>query len=179
VGQGSVALSSDAMRRVSAVAGTVFFLLIAPGTVAGLVPWWISGWRIRPPLLHFFPFRWIGVLLIVAGLPLLLDSFARFALKGLGTPAPVFPTKHLVISGLYRYVRNPMYLAVAAVILGQGLLFGDVRVLEYGLLVCLGFHLFVLFYEEPTLRSSFGIEYESFCANVGRWIPRLSPWQGG
>ena len=104
--------------------GSVFFLLIAPGTVAGLVPWWISGWRMRAALLHFSPFRWLGVLLIVAGLPLLLDSFARFALKGLGTPAPVFPTRHLVVSGLYRYVRNPMYLAVAAVIVGQGLMLG-------------------------------------------------------
>jgi protein-S-isoprenylcysteine O-methyltransferase Ste14 len=172
-------LSSDAVRRVSAVVGSVFFLLIAPGTVAGLVPWWISGWRMRAPLLHFSPFRWLGVLLIVAGLPLLLDSFARFALKGLGTPAPVFPTRHLVVSGLYRYVRNPMYLAVAAVIVGQGLMFGDVRVLEYGLLVCLGFHLFVLFYEEPTLRRSFGTEYETLCANVARWIPRLSAWHVG
>jgi protein-S-isoprenylcysteine O-methyltransferase Ste14 len=166
------------MRRVSAVAGTVFFLLIAPGTVAGLVPWWISAWQIRPPLLHFFPFRWIGVLLIVAGVPVLLDSFARFALKGLGTPAPVFPTQHLVVSGLYRYVRNPMYMAVVAVILGQALLFGSVQVLEYGILVCLGFHAFVLLYEEPTLRRNFGAEYEGFCVNVGRWIPRLSPWQG-
>ena len=115
---------------------------------------------------------------MVAGVPVLLDSFARFAIKGLGTPAPVFPTRHLVVTGLYRYVRNPMYLALAAVILGQGLLFGDVRVLEHGLLVCLGFHLFVLFYEEPALRRSFGAEYETFCANVGRWIPRLSAWHG-
>jgi protein-S-isoprenylcysteine O-methyltransferase Ste14 len=172
-------LSSDATRRVSAVVGTVFFLLIAPGTVAGLVPWWISGWRMRSPLLHFSPFRWLGVLLIVAGVPLLLDSFVRFALKGLGTPAPVFPTRHLVVSGLYRYVRNPMYLAVAAVIVGQGLLFGDVRVLEYGVFVCLGFHMFVLLYEEPALPRTFGAEYENFCANVGRWIPRLSAWHAG
>jgi protein-S-isoprenylcysteine O-methyltransferase Ste14 len=165
------------MRRVSAAAGTVFFLLIAPGTVAGLVPWWISGWRIRPPLLHFSPLRWIGVLLIVAGVPVLLDSFAHFALKGLGTPAPVFPTRHLVVSGLYRYVRNPMYLAVAAVVVGQALLFGSVQVLEYGILVCVGFHMFVLLYEEPTLRRNFAAEYETFRANVPRWIPRLSPWQ--
>ena len=139
-------MSSDAIRRVSAVLGSVFFLLLAPGTVAGVVPWWISGWRIRAPLPQFSPFRWLGVLLIVAGVPVLLDSFARFALTGLGTPAPVFPTRHLVVSGLYRYVRNPMYLAVAAVILGQGLLFGDLRVLEYGVLVWTAFHLFVLFY---------------------------------
>ena len=179
MGQGSVALSSDSTRRISAVAGTVFFLLIAPGIVSGLVPWWISGWRIRPPFLHFSPVRWIGVLLIVAGVPVLLDSFARFALKGLGTPAPVFPTRHLVVSGLYRYVRNPMYLAVAAVIIGQGLLFGDVRVLAYGVFVCLGFHVFVLLYEEPALRRTFGAEYKNFCANVGRWIPRLRAWHVG
>jgi protein-S-isoprenylcysteine O-methyltransferase Ste14 len=166
-------LSSDAIRRVSAVLESVFFLLLAPGTVAGVVPWWISGWRIRAPLLQFSPFRWLGVLLIVAGVPVLLDSFARFALTGLGTPAPVFPTRHLVVSGLYRYVRNPMYLAVAAVILGQGLLFGDLRVLEYGVLVWTAFHLFVLFYEEPVLRRSFGAEYESFCTHVSRWVPRL------
>jgi protein-S-isoprenylcysteine O-methyltransferase Ste14 len=158
--------------------GSVFFLLIAPGTVAVLVPWWISGWRIRPPLLNFSPSRWIGVLLILIGVPILLDSFVRFALEGLGTPAPVFPTRHLVVSGLYRYVRNPMYVAVAAVIVGQALLFGDVHVLEYGILVCLAFHLFVVFYEEPTLRRSFGAEYETFRANVPRWIPRLTAWHG-
>jgi protein-S-isoprenylcysteine O-methyltransferase Ste14 len=148
-------------------------LLLAPGTVAGLVPWWISGWRVQAPLLGFSTFRWLGTLLIVAGLPVLLDSFARFAWKGLGTPAPVFPTRHLVVSGLYRYVRNPMYLAVAAVIFGQGLLFGDLRVLEYGILVWIAFHLFVLFYEEPVLRRSFGAEYESFCTHVSRWVPRF------
>jgi protein-S-isoprenylcysteine O-methyltransferase Ste14 len=160
------------MRRFFAILGSVFFLFIAPGTVAGLVPWWISGWRIQAPLLHFSPFQYLGVLLIVAGVPVLLDSFARFALTGLGTPAPVFPTRHLVVSGLYRYVRNPMYLAVAAVILGQGFLFGDLRVLEYGILVFLAFHLFVLLYEEPLLRGSFGAEYENYCAHVGRWVPR-------
>jgi protein-S-isoprenylcysteine O-methyltransferase Ste14 len=171
-------LSSEAIRRVSAIVGTVFFLLIAPGTVAGLVPWWISGWRVRPPLLHFYPFRWLGIFLIVAGVPLLLDSFVRFALKGLGTPAPVFPTRYLVLGGLYRYVRNPMYVAVVAVIVGQGLSLGDVQVLEYAVLPWLAAHLFVVFYEEPSLRCSFGAEYETYRANVPRWIPRLSAWQG-
>src|SRR5271167_4794141 len=160
------------MRRIFAILGSVIFLVIAPGIVAGYVPWRICRWRVGAPLLGSSWFRLVGVLLIAAGLPVLLDSFARFALKGLGTPAPVFPTRHLVVSGLYRYVRNPMYLAVAAVIVGQGLLFGDVRVLEYGLFVCLGFHMFVLLYEEPALRRTFGAEYEKFCANVGRWIPR-------
>jgi len=126
----------------------------------------------------WLPFRFLGGLLICAGLPALLDSFARFAVQGWGTPAPVFPTKHLVVTGLYRFVRNPMYVAVVSVILGQGLLFGNVRILEYGVVVWLAFHLFVLAYEEPTLRATFGREYEQFCAGVPRWIPRLHPWPG-
>jgi protein-S-isoprenylcysteine O-methyltransferase Ste14 len=96
----------------------------------------------------------------------------------LGTPAPVFPTRHLVITGFYRYVRNPMYVAVVAVIIGQGLIFGNMRVLAYGALVWLGFHLFVVAYEEPTLQATFGPEYERFRAGVPRWIPGLSPWRG-
>jgi protein-S-isoprenylcysteine O-methyltransferase Ste14 len=166
------------MRRVFAVLGSALFLVIAPGTIAGLVPWWVSRWRFQPPLLDFPLLRVIGVLLVMAGVPVLLDSFARFALTGLGTPAPVFPTRHLVVSGLYQHVRNPMYIAVVSVIIGQGLLFGNVRVLEYGALVWLGFYLFVLAYEEPVLRATFGTEYKAFCDNVPRWIPRLRPWRG-
>jgi protein-S-isoprenylcysteine O-methyltransferase Ste14 len=113
----------------------------------------------------------------VLGVIGVLDSFVRFALQGLGTPAPVFPTRHLVVTGLYRYVRNPMYVAVAIAIFGQGLILGSVALLEYGGLVWLMFHLFVLVYEEPALRASFGSEYKSFCAEVPRWIPRLTPWR--
>jgi protein-S-isoprenylcysteine O-methyltransferase Ste14 len=165
------------MKRFFAVLGSAVFLVIAPGTVAGLMPWWISGWQMQAPLLGLPAMRVIGGVLIAAGVPVLLDSFARFALQGVGTPAPVLPTRHLVVTGLYRYVRNPMYVAVVWVILGQGLLFGNVRVLGYGALVWLAFHLFVLMYEEPTLRRSFGEEYEVFCANVPRWIPRLTAWR--
>jgi len=131
-----------------------------------------------PPLLGFSAFRVLGALLICAGLPLLLDSFTRFALQGLGTPAPVAPPKHLVVSGLYRYVRNPMYVAVSSLIFGQGLLFGSVQVLKYGVAVFVGFHLFVLLYEEPVLRDKFGPEYDSYCRNVRRWWPRMKAWQG-
>jgi protein-S-isoprenylcysteine O-methyltransferase Ste14 len=166
------------MRRLFAVLGSALFLTVAPGTVAGLVPWWISRWRVQLPLLGFPLLRGAGILLVIAGVPVLLDSFARFALTGLGTPAPVFPTRHLVVSGLYQYVRNPMYIAVVSVIIGQGLLFGNIRVLEYGALVWLGFHLFVLAYEEPALRATFGTEYKAFCDQVPRWIPRLRPWRG-
>ena len=157
------------MRRLFAVPGSLLFLVLAPGTVAGLIPWWISRWQIRSSL----PLQVAGALLIACGTVVLLDSFARFALKGLGTPAPVFPTRHLVISGLYRYVRNPMYVAVVSLILGQALLFGNFQLLEYGAVVWLAFHTFVLTYEEPVLRSSYGAEYEAYCRGVSRWIPRL------
>src|SRR5262245_55231621 len=161
------------MRRVFAVLGSALFFVLAPGAVAGLVPWWISRWRFQTPVIGWLPLRVAGGLLVLAGVLVLLDSFARFAMKGLGTPAPVFPSRYLVVSGLYRYVRNPMYVAVVAIIIGQGLIFGDVRVLAYGALVSLAFHLFVIAYEEPTLRATFGPEYEAFCAGVSRWIPRM------
>jgi protein-S-isoprenylcysteine O-methyltransferase Ste14 len=128
-----------------------------------------------PALPGFFPLRILSGLLILAGLPVLLDSFARFAIQGLGTPAPVAPPQRLVVSGLYRYVRNPMYVAVLALIFGQGLLFGSVTLLEYGLALWLGFFAFVLLYEEPTLRTKFGKEYDDYCERVPRWIPRLRP----
>jgi protein-S-isoprenylcysteine O-methyltransferase Ste14 len=164
-------------RRAFAILGTAAFLVLAPGTVAGLVPWWISRWRLRPPFLGFTPFRAIGVLLMAAGLAVLLESFTRFALQGVGTPAPVFPTRHLVVQGAYRYVRNPMYVAVTSLILGQALLLGDVHLLVYAILPWLVAHLFVVAYEEPTLRRTFGAAYETYCAQVPRWVPRFSPWR--
>lgn len=161
-----------------AIVGSAVFLAIAPGFVAGLAPWWISHWRLEPPFFGMPIFRDVGGMLIALGVIGLLDSFVRFAVQGVGTPAPVFPTRHLVVTGLYRYVRNPMYVSVVSAILGQGLLLGNVRLLEYGALAWLLFHLFVLLYEEPTLRSSFGSEYKLFCAKVPRWIPRFTPWRG-
>ncbi len=164
------------MRRPAAIISSFIFLVLAPGVVAGLVPWWMSRWQMRAPLLGASALRLLGVALIVAGVAMLLDSFARFAIQGLGTPAPVFPTKHLVVSGLYRYVRNPMYVGVVATVLGQGLLFGNGRLLSYGVVLWVTFHIFVLGYEEPKLRKTFGEEYVRFCGAVPRWIPRVTPW---
>jgi protein-S-isoprenylcysteine O-methyltransferase Ste14 len=164
-------------KRVFAILGTAAFLVLAPGVVAGLLPWWISGWHFHAAFLGFTPFRVIGGLLIAFGIPILLESFGRFALQGIGTPAPVFPTRHLVVKGFYRYVRNPMYVAVVSVILGQGLLLGNLHLVAYATLVWLTMHLFVVTYEEPTLQESFGAEYKSFCAHVPRWIPRFTAWR--
>src|SRR5499425_3485921 len=159
------------MHRAAAVVGSVLFLVVAPGTLVVLVPFWISGWRLAPPLVGFVGFRVLGALLVAAGLPVLLDSFARFAIQGLGTPAPVAPPQRLVVTGLYRYVRNPIYVALVSLIFGQGLFFSSVGVLEYGLAVWLGFFAWVLIFEEPTLRGKFGKDYEDYCARVPRWIP--------
>jgi len=166
------------MRRAAAIVGSALFFVIAPGTVAGLVPWWISRWKFRAPFAGQLPLQIAGGVMILAALLVLLDSFARFALEGLGTPAPVFPTRRLIVTGLYRYVRNPMYVGVTSIILGQSLLFGSLRVLEYGALVWLAFHLFVLLYEEPVMRRTFPRDYAVFSKNVPRWTPRLTAWRG-
>lgn len=171
--------ADDRNGRVFAILGTAVFLFLAPGVVVGLVPWWISRWHMRAPLLGFTPFRAIGALLIAAGIAILLESFRRFALQGIGTPAPVFPPRHLVVTGFYRYVRNPMYVAGTSLLLGQALLLGDIRILAYAMLGWLATHLFVLTYEEPTLRRTFGAGYETYCAHVPRWMPRFTPWRAG
>jgi protein-S-isoprenylcysteine O-methyltransferase Ste14 len=163
-------------RKAWAVLGSVLFFVIAPGTVAGWIPRAISGWRFEPPFLGLHFTRVAGALFIAAGTAGLVACFARFALQGLGTPAPVAPPSRLVVSGLYRYVRNPMYVAVTAVVIGEALLLGSRALLWYAGVVWLAFNGFVLLYEEPSLRRRFGESYREYCANVGRWIPRFTPW---
>jgi protein-S-isoprenylcysteine O-methyltransferase Ste14 len=156
--------------------GSAAFFCLAPGVAAGVVPWLLTGWRVGPPLFGVDAFRVLGVVLIAAAGLGLLDCFSRFALEGRGTPAPVAPATTLVVSGQYRHVRNPMYLCVVGVILGQGLLFGSEWVLGYGIAVWCGFHVFVVAYEEPALGSQFGEAYATYRANVRRWWPAVRPW---
>jgi protein-S-isoprenylcysteine O-methyltransferase Ste14 len=165
------------MSKITAVLGSALFFVVAPAMLAGVIPWSITHWEFRPPFLAAEATRLVGVAFIIAGVPGVLDSFARFALEGLGTPAPIAPPSNLVVSGLYRYVRNPIYVAVVAVILGQAVLFADGRLLGYGALLWLFFHVWVVMIEEPTLKQTFGAEYESFWTNVPRWIPRLTAWR--
>lgn len=162
------------MSRKAAAVWSLVFLLLAPGVVAGLLPWSIAGGRPAPARLGIA--QAVAAAMILLGLAVLLDAFARFVWQGRGTPAPVLPTERLVVSGLYRRVRNPMYLAVIAIILGQALLAHSGALLLYAGVVWSAFHLFVLAYEEPTLRPRYGDEYERFTAAVPRWLPRLRPW---
>ena len=161
------------MKRPGALLATAVFLFLAPGTIAGLIPWRISGWEFQPPFFGLEPLRWLGVLLIALAAPVLLESFGRFAMEGLGTPAPLLPTRYLVMKGFYRYVRNPMYVAVVSMIVGQGLLLGNSSLLLYAAVVWTAFHAFVLLYEEPKLRKTYGEEYDAYCARVRRWAPRM------
>jgi protein-S-isoprenylcysteine O-methyltransferase Ste14 len=156
--------------------GSLLFLVLAPGTVVGLVPFWLTRWRVERPLLGAPILRVAGAALVCAGLASLLDSFARFVFVGLGTPAPIAPPRRLVVSGQYRHVRNPMYVAVLAVVIGQGLVLGSGVLLWYAVLLWLLFHAFVVLYEEPRLGSRFGASYREYCRNVRRWWPRVRPW---
>src|ERR1700757_1051813 len=165
------------MQRVSAVLGSALFFGGPPCVMAGLIPWSMTRWDSKPAFFGLEGARSVGVLLILVGLPGIVDSFARFALQGLGTPAPVAPPKNLVVTGLYRHVRNPIYVALVAIILGQAVLMGDWRLIVYGALLSLVFHVAVVAYEEPTLEQTFGKEYEAFRAAVPRWIPRMTPWR--
>lgn len=165
-------------NRATALIGSFLFFCIAPAMVAGWVPWYFTGWKANAPFLGSGLGRWVGAAFALVGAAMVVESFARFALKGLGTPAPIAPTKHLVMSGLYRYVRNPMYVGVVSAIFGQALWFGSSALLAYGAAVWAAFHLFVLLYEEPTLKRQFGSEYDAFRRHVPRWLPRIKPWRG-
>jgi protein-S-isoprenylcysteine O-methyltransferase Ste14 len=157
--------------------GTIVFLILAPGIVAGLIPWLITGWR----WYDWGAAAWIVVpvagIAIAAGVAFLLYAFALFAIHQ-GTPAPVAPTQTLVLTGVYRFVRNPMYLSVLTIILGQALLFGSWAVVVYAAVVLAAFVGFVKVYEEPTLTRTYGDQYLEYRRNVRGWWPRLTPWRG-
>jgi protein-S-isoprenylcysteine O-methyltransferase Ste14 len=165
------------MRKARAAVGSLVFLVVAPGVVAGIVPWWLTGWRVREPLPYWLPLRIVGSILLAAGVVVLVQAFARFVLEGVGTPAPVAPTERLVVGGLYRYVRNPMYIAVAAMIVGQALVLGQPVLLLYAGAFAIVVAAFVHWYEEPTLRRRFGEEYEAYRRAVPAWCPRRQPWE--
>jgi protein-S-isoprenylcysteine O-methyltransferase Ste14 len=156
--------------------GTAVFFFLAPGTVAGLVPWMLSGWDRSSGGL-----RWtdvVGGVVIAIGLAVVIAAFVQFVREGRGTPAPVAPTEQLVVGGLYRYVRNPMYLAVAAIIGGQAILFSSAAIAWWLVAFMVAVFSFVVLYEQPTLTRTYGASYDAYRAAVPGWWPRLTPWQG-
>ena len=144
--------------------------------MAGLVPWLMTSWRFEISAWHWEATRWFGAVIVGLSAGCLVHAFVRFVLDGLGTPAPVAPTERLVVTGAYRYVRNPMYLAVTGGILGQALLFAQMLLLAYATLFLTVTAAFVHWYEEPTLARRFPAEYAAYRANVPGWWPRRHPW---
>lgn len=174
---GSMTASGDAVRaqRLAKIGTAVF--AAAPATVAGVLPWVVTRWKVQQPVPGGLPAQCVGVLLIGAGAAVIANSFARFALEGLGTPAPFAPPKNLVVSGFYRFVRNPIYVGIGATITGQGLLLGQPKLFGLVALGAVPVVAFVRLYEEPALARKFGAEYADYRANVPGWLPRLSPWR--
>jgi protein-S-isoprenylcysteine O-methyltransferase Ste14 len=166
------------VSKPAAILGSILFFLAAC-VAACLTPWWITRWELRPAFFGAEPVRAAGAILIFIGVPVLVDSFARFVIDGLGTPALVVPTQKLVVTSFYRHVRNPMYAAILAVIWGQALLFGNVALIAYGVLFWLACHVFVVAYEEKRLERMFGLQYRVFRTSVPRWILRIRPWKPG
>lgn len=161
------------MRKVKAAIGSVAFFAANPGMMGGIVPWLLTHWRSSHPPRAL---EALGGALIVVGAGMLLETIVRFVLEGRGTPHPGAPTEELVIGGSYRYVRNPMYLAVIAAILGQALWFGRLVLLIYAVVFWLIVASFAYFDEEPTLSRRYGEQYAAYRFAVPGWWPRLRPW---
>ncbi len=166
------------MHKPVAAVGSAVFLVLGPGIVVGLVPWLLTGWTMRD-LPYWAPVRALGVAILVAGVIVLAHSFFRFVTEGSGTPVPVAAPDQLVVGGLYRYVRNPMYVALLWTLLGQTLLFGRLGLLVYTVVLWAGAATFVRLREEPVLVRRFGSAYDEYRKAVPAWWPRLRPWQPG
>lgn len=168
------------MRKSSAALGSSLFFAAAPGVVAGVVPWLLTRWDPGDAGAGWgVAVRVAGGILLAVSAAVLVHAFVRFVVEGVGTPAPVAPTGRLVVGGLYRYVRNPMYLAVTGAVVGQALLlWRPLALLPYAAGLGVLFALFVRAYEEPALRRQFGAEYERYRAAVPAWRPRVRPWRG-
>ncbi len=149
---------------------TIIFTFLVPGTVTILIPYWLLSSTSAPPV-PLGVFRYFGVLPILIGAAIYFWCAWDFTFAGRGTPAPIDPPKELVVRGLYRYVRNPMYVGILSILLGEAVLFASRRLFEYTAVVFISFFLVVVLYEEPALRHKFGESYRRYCKSVPRWIP--------
>jgi len=163
-------------RRWAAHAGltlrSLLWTVLLPGFFAGYVPWRFFGLGAVQPDLRD-PRQLLGLILLIAGVALLATCIWEFARSGRGTLSPADPPRELVVRGLYRYVRNPMYLSVTAIVMGEVLLTRSRALFAYWAVWFVAVNLFVVGYEEPTLRRQFGSSYEDYVRHVGRWLPRF------
>lgn len=165
-------MRTDNESMLMPILKTLLFTVLVPGTVAVWIPYRLAA--PAPPVVVSIR-TLLSACLIAIGVALYLATAFRFAVVGLGTPAPIAPTKSLVVSGLHRYVRNPMYIGVLSLVAGEAVLFHSWQVVEYAVCLAGAFHLFVIFYEEPALQRQFGDSYLEYCARTRRWLPRLRP----
>lgn len=156
-----------------AVFKTFIFTVLVPGTVAGWIPYYLRASPGSRGSISLGSFRYAGLAAMLIGALIYLWCAWDFTFSGKGTPAPIDPPKELVVRGLYKYVRNPMYIGVLSLVLGQAIWFESARLFEYAALLFLLFSAFVFLYEEPALRRKFGESYRRYCQMVPRWIPRL------
>jgi protein-S-isoprenylcysteine O-methyltransferase Ste14 len=157
-------------RALVPILNTTLFTILVPGTVAGYIPYLLTD---RFAHRTSGTLEWLGFTVLAVGAGIYFRCAWEFAVRGLGTPAPIAPTKFLVTTALHGYMRNPMYLGVALVIVGEAVLFRSVHVLEYAALMLTAAHVFVVLYEEPTLGRQFGESYEEYRRTVPRWIPKF------
>jgi protein-S-isoprenylcysteine O-methyltransferase Ste14 len=153
------------------------FFAVAPGVVAGVVPWALTGWQAGDAPGWLLPVRAAGAVLVAGCAVVLVQAFVRFVREGRGTPAPVAPTERLVVGGLYRHVRNPMYVAVVGAILGQAALLARPVLLAYAVVAGAGMAAFVHWHEEPVLAARYGEQYAAYRRAVPGWVPRMRPWR--
>jgi Phospholipid methyltransferase len=166
-------VSSTGWSSLILLVRSLLWTLALPGLVAGYVPWRFFGLdRVRPDPRH--PIDLCALLCVVVGVLLLGACIFEFARTGRGTLSPVDPPRHLVVRGLYRYVRNPMYLSVTLILLGEAAAARSAALAAYWAIWFLCVNVFVLGYEEPALREQFGTSYDEYTRRVGRWIPRLT-----
>ncbi len=149
----------------------LFFTILQPGVVGGLVPYLLLRADEKEKILQSFQFlQYTGLILFVLGFVVMMNCILNFAIHGKGTLSPADPTKKLVIAGLYKYSRNPMYVGVILMLIGEAVFFQSGRLWIYSMLIFVVFHLFIVFFEEPRLKKDFGAEFDQFCNKVRRWV---------
>jgi protein-S-isoprenylcysteine O-methyltransferase Ste14 len=164
------------MRRSAAAAASLGWFVTVGGAFGVLLPYLLNDWDFHQPLPYWAIARGAGVLLICAGLVPLVDSFVEFFKAG-GTPVPMASPPRLVVTGFYRYVRNPIYAGFLVILIGQTLLFGSPGMLTYTIIAWAVGAAAVRIYEEPALVRKFGADYQAYRGAVRAWLPRLRPWE--